>query len=125
MRTQFIVALLLFGCGVLVTNAHTQSRVGALAIDGGQGNRYGWAINYESVQDARQEALSQCGSGCSVVLTFERCAAYAADQASASTVYGWAESFDSSQRAREGALGWCRSRGGLQCIVRAWGCNGS
>ena len=124
MRTHTIVALLLFGCGMLMTNVHTQSLVGALAIDGGQGSRYGWAINYDTVQQARQRALSECGGGCSVVLTFDRCAAYAADQESGSTAYGWAESYDSSQSAQQRALGECRSRGGSQCIVRAWGCNG-
>ncbi len=59
-----------------------------------------------------------------MVLTFDDCAAYAADQESGSTAYGWAESYDSSQSAQQRALGECRSRGGSQCIVRAWGCNG-
>ena len=70
-------------------------------------------------------ALQECGSGCSVVLTFRRCAAYAADQDANSTAVGWAESYDSATGARQAALAECRSRGnGTGCIVRVWGCNG-
>ena len=65
---------------------------------------------------APSAALRECGAGCSVVLTFERCPAYAADQDADSTAVGWAES---------SALGECSSRGGGSgCIVRVWGCNG-
>ncbi len=57
-------------------------------------------------------------------LTFERCAAYAADQDSDSTAVGWAESYSSSSEARQAALGQCGARGGGSgCIVRVWGCN--
>ena len=45
----------------------------------------------------------------SVVLTFGRCAAYAADQDAASTAVGWAESFDSAAGARQAALSECGS----------------
>ena len=124
MKSIVLSLVFALASGVLMINAHTQSLVGALAIDGRQGSRYGWAIDYNTVQDARRRALSECGSGCSVVLTFDRCAAYAADQESGSTAYGWAESYDSSQSARQRALAECRSRGGSQCIVRVWGCNG-
>ena len=60
-----------------------------------------------------------------MVLTFGRCAAYAADQDADSTAVGWAESYDSAAGARQAALSECRSRGGGSgCVVRVWGCNG-
>ena len=59
------------------------------------------------------------------VLTFGRCAAYAADQDADSTAVGWAKSYDSAAGAWQAALAECRSRaGGSGCVVRAWGCNG-
>ena len=68
--------------------------------------------------------MGECGSGCSVVLTFERCAAYAADQDANSTAVGWAESYGSAEGARGAALSECGSRGGSGCTVQVWGCNG-
>ena len=102
----------------------SQTPSGALAIDERQGDQYGWAVDYETARAAGQRALSECGSGCSVVLTFERCAAYAADQEPGSTAFGWAESYGSSGEARQQALSECVSRDGLSCTVRVWGCNG-
>ena len=102
-----------------------QAPVGALAVDERRGDQYGWAVDYESQAAASEAALAECGAGCSVVLTFARCGAYAADQDADSTAVGWAESFDSAAEARQAALSECSSRsGGSGCIVRAWGCNG-
>ena len=81
-------------------------------------------MDYETAAAARQAALGECGPGCSVVLTFPRCAAYAADQDANSTAVGWAESYSSAEGARGAALGECGSRGGSGCLVRVWGCNG-
>ena len=111
-----------FLCTAAATRAQTPA--GALAIDERQGSRYGWAVDYETPAAARAAALGECGPGCSVVLTFNRCGAYAADQDADSTAVGWAESYDSADGARDAALAECRSRGGSGCIVRAWGCNG-
>ena len=66
-------------------DAGAQPRVGALAIDEGQGDQYGWAVDHRTAEAAREGALRECGAGCSVVLTFDRCGAYAADQAANST----------------------------------------
>ena len=107
----------------MASSVAAQTPVGALAIDARQGDRYGWAVDYETAGSAGERALSECGAGCSVVLTFERCAAYAADQESGSTAYGWGESYDSSSGARERALAECGTRGS-GCTVRVWGCNG-
>ena len=89
-----------------------------------KGDQYGWAVDYETAAAAQAAALSECGGGCRVVLTFNRCAAYAADQDAGSTAVGWAESFTSSSSAQQAALSACSSRGGTGCIVRVWGCNG-
>ncbi len=99
------------------------SAAGALAIDSNQGDQYGFAFDYATISEAEARAISECGSNCSIVQTFESgCAAYAADQTSQSTIYGWATS-DSSGDAQNTALQYCASQGGAQCIVRAWGCN--
>ena len=113
-------------CGFLCTASvvAAQTPVGVLAVDERQGDQYGWAVDYETAAAARQAALGECGSGCSVVLTFPRCGAYAADQDADSTAVGWAESYDSADGARQRALSECGSRGGSGCMVRVWGCNG-
>ena len=118
-------ALVLCASVWMTSSAAARPPVGALAIDERQGDRYGWAVDYETTGSAQAAALRECGAGCSVVLTFERCAAYAADQAADSTAVGWAESYSSSSAAQRAALGECSSRGGGSgCIVRVWGCNG-
>ena len=117
------IVLGLFAAVWAASAASGQTPVGALAIAERQGDRYGWAVDYETAAAAETTALAECGSGCSVVLTFGRCAAYAVDQDTASTVYGWAESYDSAVGARQRALAECGSRGS-GCTVRVWGCNG-
>ena len=119
-------------CGTLVVSgvlgatasAAGQAPMGALAIDERQGDQWGWAVDYETADAAGNTALRECGAGCSVVLTFARCGAYAADQDGDSTAYGWGESYASSDGARQRALSECSSRGGSGCSVRVWGCNG-
>ena len=115
-----VLAIIVFG-----SLAAAQSPAGALAIDERQGDQYGWAVDYETAAAAQGRALQECGPGCSVVLTFGRCAACAADQDADSRAVGWAESFDSAAAARQAALSECGSRGGSGCTVRVWGCNGS
>ena len=106
-------------CGIVCeAAAAAQTPVGALAVDERQGAQYGWAVDYETAASAGAAALRQCGPGCSVVLTFPRCGAYAADQDADSTAVGWAESFASADGARQAALSECGSRGGSGCIVR-------
>ncbi len=111
-----------FLCATVPTGA--QPPAGALAIDERQGDQYGWAVDYETPAAARAAAMSKCGAGCAVVLTFNRCGAYAADQDTDSTAVGWAESYAAADGARQAALTECRARGGSGCIVRVWGCNG-
>ena len=101
--------------------AIAQPRMEALAIDAQQGDQYGCAVDYETTAAARAAALRGCGAGCSVVLTFDRCGAYAADQDADSTAAGWAQSYVSAAEAREAVLAECGSRGGGSgCVVRVW-----
>ncbi len=108
----------------MASSAAAEASVGALAIDESRSDQYGWAVDYETTGAARAAAMWECGAGCSVVLRFARCAAYAADQEMGSTAFGWAESYDSAAGARLRALAHCGSRGGSSCVVRVWGCNG-
>ena len=109
---------------VLASSSAAQPLLGALAVDESQGEQWGWAVDYETSAAAGAAALRECGSGCAVVLTFARCGAYAANQANASTAFGWAQSHGLADESRQRALAECRSRGGSECLVRAWGCNG-
>ena len=100
--------------------AAAQPPAGALALDERQGDQYGWAVDYETSAAARAAALSECGAGCSVVLTFNRCGAYAADQDADSTAVGWAESFDSAAGARQAALAKRRQPCQERSLLRSW-----
>ena len=121
LRSSLLLCLFL----AIPVESGAQTPVGALAIDARQGHRYGWAVDYDTPAAAQASALQECGSGCSVVLTFSRCAAFAADQDADSTAVGWSESYASAAGARQAALAECSSRGGGSgCIVRVWGCNG-
>ena len=104
--------------------AIAQTAAGALAINSRQGSQWGWAVDYETSGAAREAALSECGYGCSVVLTFEGCAAYAADATAAGTAVGWGESNTSRNEAGRAALSECGLRGGSDCRVVVLGCNG-
>ena len=124
MKTIASSALVVCAFVCTASMAAAQTPVGALAVDERQGDQWGWAVDYETAGAAQGAALRECGSGCSVVLTFARCAAYAADQAAESTAVGWAESYGSAAAARQAALSECSLRGGSGCLVRVWGCNG-
>ena len=95
---------------------------GALAIDSNQGGQYGFSHGYKNFSQADQKALSECGTGCQVVLEFSGCGAYAADQSSGSTAYGWGTG-SSSSIAQNTALSGCQSHGGTSCIVRSYACD--
>lgn len=121
-KTKTVAAGLAFALCVPFFSGHALA-AGALAIDSNQGTQYGWADGYANIGEAEKRALSECGSGCQVVLRFNNgCGAYAADQSRGSTAYGWGTG-TSSSAAQNRALSECRSRGGSSCIVRAHGCN--
>ena len=58
-RSVTIVSIAL--CLPVVADA--QPPVGALAVDEGQGEQYGWAVDYEGASAARAAALGECGLG--------------------------------------------------------------
>ena len=64
MKTITGAALVLCAVVCLSAAATAQTPVGALAIDDRRGDRYGWAVDYETTSAARTRALSECGSGC-------------------------------------------------------------
>lgn len=109
----------------LSARALQASGAGALAIDGHQGGHYGFTYNAANLAQAEQKALKECGDGCQVVLRFENgCAAYAADQSSATKVYGWG-ALKTASEAENRALSACQMRGGKSCTIQASGCNKS
>jgi len=117
-----LAAKLLLATIFMLTGGHAMA-AGALAIDGLQGEKYGFSFNHPSADQAEQRAMRECGSNCSVVLRFSReCGAYAADQAKGSNAYGWGTGATMSA-VQQRALAECRAKGGSSCKVRSWGCD--
>ncbi|MEI6708694.1 MAG: DUF4189 domain-containing protein [Methylococcales bacterium] len=108
---------------ILSTIGTQAMAAGAIAISDKYASQYGFSHDYPNRREANIEALSQCGSGCKVVLNFDSgCGAYATDQAAGSTVWAWGTS-SSGNGAQDRALEECYSRGGTSCQVLAWSCN--
>lgn len=122
--THTTVLTMRFALAVLLTLAISPAlAAGALAIDSNQNGAYGWAVDQSTPEQAAQEALFQCGIGCRVVLRFDTgCGAYAADQTGMSTISSWGVA-SSGPAAQDRALSECLTRGGMNCIVRAWSCH--
>jgi len=97
----------------------------SLAIDGINGDAYGWAINYETQAEANKRAISECqkkGGNCSTVLKFEGgCGVYVVDPNNPG-LYGWGVA-DTKQEAESIAKEEAKSRGGKNLVIRVWGCN--
>ena len=95
---------------------------GSLALQSNHGGQFGWARGYATKDEADEAALQECGAGCTVVLQFwDGCGAYAADQASGSTVYGWAVGHTRGE-AESKAVTECVNQGGSACQVKVWSC---
>jgi len=95
---------------------------GALAIDSFRGSKFGYAIDRPNADVAKSDALTQCGPGCTVVVTFENtCAAFAADQSKDSGSNGWGYGATKEQ-SQATALRYCAQYGGISCQVRVWAC---
>lgn len=94
-------------------------RFGALAV----GGRTGWSVDYATQDEADARALSECGSGCRVVVRIAgpQCGAYATSP----SAYGWATA-DTRAQAEANALANCarNTRRGQRCAVAVWACNG-
>jgi hypothetical protein len=85
------------------------------AIATGDNGAYGYAYNYRSQVGAQQEALSQCGSNCSVKVWFANaCGAVA----KGSGYLGWAWNVE-KEAAKDNALANC---GNGSCEIAALTC---
>ena len=95
---------------------------GALAV--GHCGVDGYSYNNADRQQAEDTALSQCGPGCKIVLTFERaCGAFATDANKSCGAEGWGRGSDRGE-AEEIAVRECVNQGGEQCAVKRWVCDG-
>ena len=105
-------------CTAVSTGA--QIPVGALAIDERRGEQYGWAVDYETEAAAWEAALSECGAGCSVVLTFARCGAVRMRPTRTPTAPRWA---GRNRMPRRTGLGRRRCRSAVRAVaVRVASC---
>lgn len=98
----------------------------SLAIDGINGNQYGWAVNYNTQAAANKKALEECqkngGNKCATVLWFTGgCGVYVVDSANPG-LYGWGIA-NTKAAAEQIAKNEARARGGKNLTVRVWGCN--
>lgn len=117
-----IATKLTFALALSISSSQAMA-AGALAIDSNQGGQWGWSEGLASISQAEQRALSECGGGCRVVLTYSSgCGAYAADQSNGASAYGWGTA-SSGSGAQSRAISECQARGGRSCMVRAWSCN--
>lgn len=97
----------------------------SLAIDRGNGSRYGWAVDYDDFAGSDARALEECrkyGGPCQIVLRVQGgCGAYVAQQ-SGGDVYGWG-SAGTRDAAEARAMHEATIRGGTNLMTRVWGCN--
>jgi hypothetical protein len=115
-----VALILLFVLGI-VSVVQEVLAAGALAINGKQGAKYGWAIDYPTNKLAEEQALKKCGDGCDIVFSFNGgAAAYAADQTAGSTIFGWGRAA-SAEKAKQIALEETQKRGAKNPIIRVWG----
>jgi hypothetical protein len=120
---SFIAAMFAAFFSVAAQNAIAQGdRYGSLTIDANNGERYGWAIDYQTQSEADARSLRECGqSVCHTVLRFAGgCGAYVVERGNP-TLYGWGTA--STRGAAESrALEEGRIRGGRNLLIRVWGC---
>ena len=94
---------------------------GAIAY-GPQSEATGWSYDYETEDEARHHALSNCakhGNDCRVVTSFSNaCGAVAAGS---NQRYAIGEGVSATQ-AKADAIANCRSGGGTECDIQAWSC---
>jgi serine/threonine-protein kinase len=114
-QTLFGAALLL---GALAAPpAWAADHYGAIAFSTGSG-ALGWAYDYGSRGEAEDEAVSQCGGGCSAVLWFRNACGAIATSSDHSYGTGWASSRGEAESI---ALNGCRKHAD-DCGVQRWVC---
>lgn len=96
---------------------------GALAV--GSCKAHGFAYDFGDISAARRGALANCsGQNCKVVTTLRRnCAAFSTDTSKACGPNGWAVA-PRLGAAQNAALKQCYQRGGKDCVIRAFVCDG-
>jgi hypothetical protein len=116
-RGVIVVAMFLLGVSA------TAQASGALAV--GACRAYGYSYDFSDISAARRAALANCaGQNCKVVTTIRRnCAALVADVGKACGVVGWAVR-PRLGAAQNEALKTCYQRGGKDCVIRAFVCDG-
>lgn len=109
--------------GVLLAAPGAAQAAGALAV--GACRAYGYSYDFGDITAARRAALANCsGKNCKVVTTIRRnCAALANDASKACGVVGWAVR-PRLGAAQNEALKLCYQRGGKDCVIRAFVCDG-
>lgn len=118
-----VVLALVAGATLLLAGPAAQA-FGALAVDSNRGPAFGYSFDQDSAEAARELALSNCGTDCTVVVTFENtCAAYAADQEKEAGAYGWGYG-PTRGKAEWFAMKFCNEFGGGDCLIRVWACEG-
>lgn len=111
---------------IILSASASRAQYAALAIDQLAGERYGWAVEYETQSGADKRALSECeknGGDCHIVLRFRGgCGAYVVERGN-NSLYGWGTA-GTRAAAEARAMQEARAVGGNDLVVRVWGCNG-
>jgi hypothetical protein len=111
----------LVGALMVASMAGAQA-AGALAV--GSCAAYGVAYDFTEQTEARIAAMRKCEGSCKVVATIRRgCTAYAIDMRNACGAHGYGAA-PTLGRAQNVALKYCFEKGGRDCVVRAWACDG-
>jgi hypothetical protein len=117
--SQFIVLVVL----AILTLSPPARAAGALAI--GACGAYGEAHDFPNAAAARATALQQCrGNDCKVVANLRgHCAAFAVDGANPCGTSAYASGPHLGQ-AQNTALKACYGKGGKDCVIRVFVCDG-
>lgn len=111
-----------------ISKIFSQEKYGALAVDRNNGFYYGYAVDYNTLTEAKSRALKECkekGGNCVVVKTWKgaSCMAYRTIDGKVGTAYGWGIAKNKSEADRI-ALSECEKRSnGEPCSNFVWGCN--
>lgn len=111
--------------GIVITAPSRAQADAALYIDGNQGDKWGWAVDYPTISQAMARSKKECGDKCEVVMSFrDGCGAWAVDRVPNSSAWGWARGTTANE-VKSKAVAYCRERAGPSgdCAVRVWGCN--
>jgi hypothetical protein len=124
MRAIVAASLFLAAATLMLVVVNTARAAGALAI--GKCGAFGVAFDFQSVAEARKNALAKCSGGtCRVVATVEHgCAALAVDYADGCGAHGWGKASDLG-RAQNAALKSCYRGGAKECVIRTFFCDGT